>query len=76
MTARVERRPLASYPPETLAELRSRVAALLRYEDMLTTDLYVKLGLLRDDISHAIRQRAGRTPTFTPPPPTTRKGLP
>ena len=54
MTARNEHQPLRRSAPETLAALRAQVAALLRFEDLLPTDLYVKLDLLRDDISAAI----------------------
>lgn len=68
MTPRHEHRPLASYSPQALAEFRSRVAALLRYEDLLPTDLSVKLDLLHDDVSAAIRQGTPRPATFTPRP--------
>jgi hypothetical protein len=51
-------RPLSDYPAATLDILRGTVAGLLRYQDMLPTDLYVKLHLFRDDISQAIRPRA------------------
>jgi hypothetical protein len=46
-------RPLSNYPAPTLDALRAAVAALLRYQDMLPTDLYVKLSLFRDDITGA-----------------------
>jgi hypothetical protein len=49
-----EHRPLRACPPETLAALRAQVVALLRFQDLLPADLYVKLGLLRDDISAVI----------------------
>lgn len=74
MTPRQEYRPLTSYPPQVLAELRSHVTAVLRYEDMLTADLYVKLDLLRDDITIAVNRGAPRGPTSTPHSGTARKG--
>ena len=62
-------RPLSDYPPATLDALRGTVAALLRYQDMLSTDLYVKLDLFRDDISQAIRPRAQPQPSHGNPSP-------
>jgi hypothetical protein len=64
-------RPLSDYPPGTLDALRAAVAALLGYQDMLPTDLYVKLDLFRDDIAKALGP-SPRRPSMrprTPPPP-------
>jgi hypothetical protein len=49
-----EHRPLRACPPETLAALRAQVAALLRFSGLLPASLYVKPGLLRDDLSAVI----------------------
>jgi hypothetical protein len=68
MTARHEHRPLSSYPPETLGALGSHVVALLRYGDLLPTDLPVKLDLLHDDIRQAITRSTRQAATFTPRP--------
>jgi hypothetical protein len=61
-------RPLSNYPAATLDALRAAVAALLTYQDMLPTDLYVKLSLLRDDITEAINPSPQRSPMLTPHP--------
>ena len=61
-------RPLSSYPAATLDALRAAVAALLRYQDMLPTDLYVKLSLLRDDITEAINPSPRPVPDAHPSP--------
>jgi hypothetical protein len=67
MTTRHEHRPLHTCPPETLAALRAQVAALLRFEDLLPADLYVKLDLLRDDVAAVISPPSVRgAPAFTP----------
>ena len=60
--------PLSSYPAATLDALRSAVAALLRYQDMLPTDLYVKLDLFRGDIATANGHGPPPPATFTPHP--------
>ena len=60
--------PLSSYPAATLDALRSAVAALLRYQDMLPTDLYVKLSLFRDDITDATNPSTRAAPILTPHP--------
>jgi hypothetical protein len=64
-------RPLGAYPPDRLDALRAAVAALLGYQDMLPTDLYVKLDLFKDDITKAIgstpRPPARRLPHSRPP---------
>ncbi len=74
MTSRHEYRPLSSYPPQELSALRSPVSAVLRYEHMLSADLYVKLDLLRDDITIAVNRSTPRGPIFTPRSGTGRKG--
>ena len=68
-----EYQPLRSCPPETLAALRAQIAALLRFSDLLPADLYVKLDLLREDISKVISPPpALRAPAFTPHPASSR----
>ena len=57
-------RPLTEYPPGTLDALRGILTALLSYQDMLPTDLYVKLDLFRDDVTPP----PTRSPAFTPHP--------
>ena len=59
--------PLGSNPAATLDALRAAVAALLRYQDMLPTDLYVKLSLFRDDITQAINRSSRPSPMLPPP---------
>ena len=61
-------RPLSSYPVATLDALRAAVAALLSYQDMLPTDLYVKLSLFRGDIAEAISPSPRPSPMLTPHP--------
>jgi hypothetical protein len=61
-------RPLHQYPPATLVTIRSTVAALLGHQDILPTDLYVKLGLFRDDLTTAINSSPRPSPAFTPHP--------
>jgi hypothetical protein len=61
-------RPLSSYPAATLDALSSALAGVLRYQDMLPTDLYVKLDLFRDDISKAISPSRHPSPMLTPHP--------
>ena len=46
-------RPLRDYPAATLDALHGAITALLGYQDMLPTDLSVKLSLLRDDVAKA-----------------------
>jgi hypothetical protein len=59
---------LSTYPAVTLDALRAAVAALLSYQDMLPTDLYVKLHLFRDDITEAIGPSPRPSPMLTPHP--------
>jgi hypothetical protein len=71
MTGRCEHQPFAKTAPEALAVLRAQVTALLRFQDLLPVDLYVKLDLLHGDVSAAIAQGAGvpaarRSPSFVP----------
>jgi hypothetical protein len=48
-------RPLRDYPPATLDTVSSIITTLLLgCQDMLPTDLYVKLDLFRGDITNAI----------------------
>jgi hypothetical protein len=62
-------RPLRAWPPETLAALRAQVAALLRFSELLPADLYVKLDLLREDLSAVISpEPVLHVPAFTPRP--------
>lgn len=61
-------RPLSSYPAAALLDLNSAIAAVLRYQDMLPTDLYTKLDLFRDDISVAISPSPRPSPMLTPHP--------
>ena len=61
-------KPLSNYPVATLDALRATVTALLRYQDMLPTDLYVKLNLFRDDITEAISPSPRPSPMLTPAP--------
>jgi hypothetical protein len=61
-------RPLRDYPPATLDAIRTTVAALLRHQDILPADLYVKLDLFRDDLTTAINTSARPSPAFTPHP--------
>jgi hypothetical protein len=60
--------PLSRYPGATLDALGATVAALLRYQDMLPTDLYVKLSLFRDDITEARNPSPRPSPMLTPHP--------
>lgn len=71
MTGRYEHQSLRTCPPETLAALRAQVAALLRFGNMLPSDLYVKLDLLHGDVSALTGRSAAapaprRSPAFTP----------
>jgi hypothetical protein len=61
-------RPLSNYPAATLDALRAAIAALLAYQDMLPTDLYVKLNLFRDDITEAINPSPRSSPMLSPHP--------
>ena len=63
----------SEHPAGALDEIRSTVAALLGYRDILPTDLYVKLHLFREDLTAAINSRARPSPTFTPHPASTRQ---
>jgi hypothetical protein len=66
-------RLLRDYPPATLDAIRSSVAALLRHQDILPTDLYVKLCLFREDLTTAINSSPRPAPAFTPHPAPTRR---
>jgi hypothetical protein len=59
-------RLLHEYPPGTLNSIRSTVATLLGYQDILPTDLYVKLNLFRDDLGAAINSSTRPSPAITP----------
>ena len=64
-------RPLADYPPATLDTVSGIITTLLLgYQDMLPTDLYVKLDLFRGDLANAISP-SPRLPAIRPriPPP-------
>jgi hypothetical protein len=63
-------RPLSDHPPAALHGLQGAIATLLRYQDMLPSDLHVKLDLLHDDITAAIAPSPRRTAVFTPHPAT------
>jgi len=72
---------LSAYPASTLHAARSAVAALLRYGDMLPTDLSIKLDLFYGDISEALRSTRPPNPVFIPRPtirsePTSNHGAP
>jgi hypothetical protein len=60
--------PLSAYPDTTLHAVRTAVAALLRYEEMLPTDLSIKLDLFHGDIGEALRPSRPPTPVFLPHP--------
>ena len=54
-------RPLRDYPAATLDALQSAITALLLgYQDMLPTDLSVKLDIFRYDVSQATAQARRR----------------
>jgi hypothetical protein len=57
---------LSAYPGATLQAVRTAVAALLKYQDMLPTDLSTKLDLFHGDINAALRIASGPAPTFVP----------
>jgi len=59
---------LSAYPANTLQAVRAAVAALMRYEDMLPTDLSIKLDILHSDISDALRPARSSGPVFMPHP--------
>jgi hypothetical protein len=62
-------RPLRDYPVATLDALQSAITALLLgYQDMLPTDLSVKLDIFRYDVSQAISLGYQQATTFTPHP--------
>jgi hypothetical protein len=69
-------RPLSTYPAATLHAARAAIAALLRYQDMLPTNLYVQLDLLHGDISEALQPSPRPAPAFTPHPATPPRPLP
>jgi hypothetical protein len=52
--------PLSTYPAATLHAMRAAAAALLRYQDILPTDLSIKLDLLHGDLSEALRPSSPR----------------
>ena len=60
--------PLSAYPAATLHAMRAAAAALLRYQDILPTDLSIKLGLLHGDLSDALRPSLPSAPVFIPHP--------
>jgi len=64
--------PLSAYPDNTLHAVRAAVAALLRHEEMLPTDLSIKLELFHGDISQALRPSRPPDPVFIPHPATHR----
>jgi hypothetical protein len=59
---------LSAYPGATLQAVRTSVAALLKYQDILPTDLSTKLDLFHGDINAALRRAPGPAPTFVPRP--------
>jgi hypothetical protein len=59
---------LSAYPGATLQAVRTAVAALLKYQDILPTDLSTKLDLFRGDINAALRHTSGPAPAFVPRP--------
>ena len=69
-------RPLGDYPAATLNALSGTITALLRYQEVLPTDLYVKLDLFRDDIRQAVTPCPRRSAIFTPHPATPDRPLP
>lgn len=69
-------KPLSKYPQGTLDALRSIVVTLLSYQDMLPTDLYVRLDLFRGDISTAIAPSPRPSPAFIPHPAAPARQLP
>lgn len=62
--------PLSTYPAATLHAMRAAAAALLRYQDILPTDLSIKLGLLHGDLSEALRSSQPAASAFVPLPAT------
>jgi hypothetical protein len=69
-------RPLHDYPATTLDGLQSAITALLLgYQDMLPTDLSVKLDIFRYDVSQAISLGSQQARAFTPHPVTTARPL-
>jgi hypothetical protein len=60
--------PLSGYPSTTLQAVRTVVAALLKYRDLLPTDLSTKLDLLHGDINTALRRAASPAPASIPHP--------
>jgi len=62
--------PLSSYPAATLHAVRSAVAALLKYQDILPTDLSIKLDIFHGDINDSLRPVRDPVPIFIPHPAT------
>ena len=58
--------PLRAYPAATLHDLGQAVAMVLKYKDMLPTDLATKLDLFRGDIGQILRSSPRPAPTFIP----------
>jgi hypothetical protein len=52
----------------TLQAVRTAVATLLKYRDILPTDLSTKLDLFHGDVNTALRRVPGPAPTFVPHP--------
>jgi hypothetical protein len=67
---------LSAYPAASLHAVRCAVAALLRYQDMLPTDLSTKLDLFRGDVNQALRPTPGPAPIFVPRPAALPRPLP
>jgi hypothetical protein len=60
--------PLSAYPATTLHAMRAAAVVLLRYRDILPTDLAIKLDLLHGDLSQALHPSRPQTPAFIPRP--------
>lgn len=70
------RRPLRDYPAATLEAVSGIITTLLLgYQDLLPTDLYVKLDLFRGDLTDATRRPSPRRPAGTAPRPASRQAV-
>jgi len=57
---------LSAYPGTTLQAVRTAVTTLLKYRDILPTDLSTKLDLFHGDINAALGRVPGPAPIFVP----------